>query len=113
MDIKAALDRLAELRAERIVIAEPFDNQIMGLEMERDIATAAIVGKEASLEENIQAAVAEQQKTVKGDALQAVYTKGRVKWNARGLAGYAVAHPEIETFRSVGKPSVSIRKIRR
>lgn len=49
--------------------------------------------------------------TIKGSCLQAVYAKGRVSWDDKGLSGFMVAHPEIAPFRKVGEPSVSIRKI--
>jgi len=48
--------------------------------------------------------------TVRGAALMAVYSKGRTTWDGPGLVGYAVAHPEIEAFKKVGQPSISIRK---
>jgi len=50
--------------------------------------------------------------TVKGLSLQAVWAKGRVKWNDDKLNGYAAAHPEILAFRDTGDPSVSIREVK-
>lgn len=50
--------------------------------------------------------------TVKGERLQAVYAKGRVSWDAKGLEGYATAVPEIIRFRTEGAPSVSIREVK-
>jgi hypothetical protein len=51
--------------------------------------------------------------TQRGDTLMAVYSKPRTKWDTKGLDGYAVAHPEIGVFRSEGRPSVSIRAIKK
>jgi hypothetical protein len=51
-------------------------------------------------------------KSIKGNTLHAVYSNGRVTWDTKGLNGYMVAHPEIEAFRKVGSPSVSIRKVK-
>lgn len=48
--------------------------------------------------------------TVKGTDYMAVWAKGRVTWDNKGLGGYMIAHPEIEAFRREGKPSVSIRR---
>ena len=48
-------------------------------------------------------------KTVKGDFMQAVFVSGRTSWDSKGLAVYAVAHPEVERFKTVGDPSVSIK----
>ncbi len=49
--------------------------------------------------------------TVKGaNHMTAVWSKGRVTWDGKGLAGYMVAHPEVGAFRREGEPSVSIRR---
>lgn len=48
--------------------------------------------------------------SVRSDTYQAVYAKGKTTWDTEGLNGYALAHPEIESLRNVGKASVSIRK---
>ena len=50
--------------------------------------------------------------TTHGRYLMAVWSKPRVTWDSSGLAGYMVAHPEIEAFKKTGKPSVSIRKVK-
>jgi hypothetical protein len=39
----------------------------------------------------------------------AMYTKPRVTWDSKGIEGFSVAHPEINVFRKVGEPSVSIK----
>ena len=57
----------------------------------------------------IKAEVIAAGETVSGEFHQAVYSKARVSWDSKGLEGYAVAHPEILAFRSVGSPSVSLR----
>ena len=49
--------------------------------------------------------------TVKGSCLQAVFTKGRISWDDKGLSGFMLAHPEIGIYRKEGDPSVSIRKL--
>lgn len=76
-------------------------------------------GKLAALEPNIAAltkdivdAVKAQGHTEKGDFLQAVYTSPRVTWDSKGIAGYAVAHPEINAFKKVGEASVSFRDVK-
>lgn len=47
------------------------------------------------------------------DGVEATYRKGytRASWDGKGLAGYAVAHPEIMAFRSESSvgPSVSVK----
>lgn len=47
--------------------------------------------------------------SVKHAGLHAVYAKGRVSWDTKGLNDYATDHPEIEQFRKAGNPSCSIR----
>jgi predicted GTPase len=58
----------------------------------------------------IKTAVLKHGETIKGARLQAVWAKGRTGWDTQGLIGFAVAHPEMEQFKTVGKPTVSIRK---
>ena len=59
----------------------------------------------------VKQAVSNHGATVKGEYLQAVYSKPRVSWDTKALDGFMVAHPELKQLRKVGKPSVSIRKV--
>ena len=72
----------------------------------------ALWKKTAALEKTIKTAVVAHGATIKTHGIQAVYSKGRMRWDSRGLAGYAVAHPEVGAFHTVGKPSVSLRRTR-
>lgn len=72
---------------------------------------AAVASNIAALEAEIKADVLAGGKTVKGQFLMAVWSKGRVSWDTKALDGFAAAHPEIATFRKEGEPSVSIRKV--
>ena len=72
-----------------------------------DVANETIKG----LEEAIKADVVNHGSSVKGVYLMATYVKGRVKWDAKALNGYAAGHPEIEVFRSEGKPYASIKGV--
>lgn len=67
----------------------------------------------AELRDKIKAGVLVLGRTVKGVGAQAIWIKPRVSWDTKALSGYAAAHPEIDQFRKVGKPSVSIRRARR
>lgn len=49
--------------------------------------------------------------TVKGNHLQAVYMKGRTSWDSKKLEGLAIAIPAVLEARTIGEPSVSIRKV--
>ena len=50
--------------------------------------------------------------SVKGEKLQAIFSAGRQTWDTKALGGYALAHPELEKLKKVGKPSVSIREVK-
>lgn len=124
MTITYDLNQLAEMRAKQDAIRLHYDElRAKVLTPEIQAALDDIAAEEASaleaagngieqLTAKIKAAVIEDGATVKADFLQAVYMKGRVSWNTKALNGYAAAHPEIEQFRKVGKPSVSIRVVK-
>jgi hypothetical protein len=50
-------------------------------------------------------------RSVRGSDYQAVWSRGRVSWDAKALSLYARAHSEILPFRKEGKPVISIRRI--
>ncbi len=121
--IKHNLDCLADYQAEREVLLlrkqEAIDNlltpelkaQMAAIEeaFAERVATVdeAIVHSEA----NVKEMVLQYGMSVKGNFLHAVWSKARITWDTRGLEGYIVAHPEVGAFRSVGKPSVSLRRV--
>ena len=72
----------------------PYDSQIAVMKMQ------------------IQQAVLEIGKTVRGSALMAVYSKGRVTWDTRALDGFAAAYPELLPFRRQGEASVTFREVK-
>lgn len=121
-EIIAKLNRLADLQAQMNLINLRFDElrdsvlspeqktQLQDIEDERKTTLESVQVGIASLESEIKEDVAKCGSTVKGAHLQAVFQKGRVKWDDRALAGYAVSHPEITAFRSEGMPSVSLRR---
>ncbi|MFA6270311.1 MAG: hypothetical protein WC657_03825 [Candidatus Paceibacterota bacterium] len=79
--------------------------------LENDQAYLAQKAEAESLIAEIKSDVIAEGKTIKGSRLMAVYAKGRISWDNKGLDGYIVAHPELAQFRKEGEPSVSIRKI--
>lgn len=81
-------------------IAAEFDPQIHDVE-----------SKIAELEEQAKQAVLQEGDTVRGGALQAVYSKPRITWDSKQLDGLMIVIPELAQARRVGQPSVSIRKI--
>ncbi len=63
------------------------------------------------MEEKVRDRVLGEGCSTKGEHLHAIWVKGRVTWDGKGLDGYSKAQPEILAFRSEGSPSVSIRGI--
>jgi len=75
-------------------------------------ALSALSARSSALRNKVKQEVLEYGATVKHGRYQAVWNRGRVSWNTKGLVGYAAAHPEILQFRKQGRPSVSIRVIK-
>jgi uncharacterized protein YifE (UPF0438 family) len=61
------------------------------------------------LEGEVKEAVRAVGESVKHEGIRAVYMRGRVTWDNRGMTRYAEAHPDVLEFRRIGNPSVSIR----
>ena len=123
MITKLKLDRLSELQAEldilnikkremlEDVLSEEVRQRIANIESSFKDKAETINNSIKELSEAIKDEVIGVGTTVKGTNLQAVYSKGRTSWDTKGLGGYAVANPEINRFKKVGEPSVSIRKV--
>jgi hypothetical protein len=122
--IKQELDKLADYQAERQVLAivkQEQINKVLTPEIKQALSDidAEFSEKVVAVDENINAltdcikqAILEEGVSIKGTFLHAIYVKGRVSWDTKGLDGYAVAHPEMAAFRKVGDPSVSIRDVK-
>ena len=123
MPIEQKLERLTELyaqrdllmldkkRAEDDVIPAEIKKHLEDIDAEYAPQESAIAEKVAALEAELKAEVIAGGVTVKGGALQAVFSKGRTTWDTKALDGYLKAHPELEEYRKIGEPSVSIRKL--
>lgn len=121
MHIEQLLTELSELRSQaellRMDMQEKTDSvitvaqraEIAAIEAEYEPMLETVNAKIAEAEHAVKAAVAEHGETVKANGLQAVYSPGRVTWDAKSLDGFAINHPELFAFRKEGKPSVSIR----
>ncbi len=103
MDKKKAIDSVMTSEIKEVLNA---------IDAEFDEISEAIAATAATLEAEVKAEVlANGASTKKGsDHYGASFVKGRVTWDTRALDGYAAAHPEIEKFKSPGKPSVRINK---
>ena len=116
------LDQLAELQAQRETIRmdhdakinellAPLAAQLAQLNAQRADDLAGFDGAIADMTAEVKSDVLAHGETVKGAHLMAVWVKGRTAWDSKRLDGYAAAHPEIETFKTVGEPSVTIRVV--
>jgi hypothetical protein len=120
--IKIILNELAEYQAHKdlinlqkqelveTILTPEIKAKIAEIESEfagkSDIVDSAIT----KLTEQVKGLVLALGSSVKGDHLHAIFGKGRISWDAKGLDGFAVGHPEILYMRKEGDPSVSIRK---
>ncbi len=119
MNAQALLEQLTEAYARRDLLnidkknAIPADVQkvLNDIAAEFDPQLHTVESKISELEEQAKQAVLEAGDTVKGGALQAVYSKPRVTWDSKQLDGLMIVIPELAQARKVGQPSVSIRKI--
>lgn len=121
--IKTKLDELANLRAAHDAITlqkQALVDSILTDEIKAKLADidAEFLGKHEvindkanPLEAEIKQAILAHGASVKGAFLHAIWMKGRVSWQSKGLDGYMVAHPEIATFRTEGEPTCSLRNI--
>ena len=91
------------------VLTKEIKEKLKEIDEELAQKTSSLSQENEFLTAKIKAAVIAQGETVSGKYHQAVYSKPRVTWDNKGLAGYSVAHPEVGVFQKVGEPSVSIR----
>lgn len=115
------LQALADMYAERDLInldlaqksaeiMRPVQPELEALSAEYAPLLDTVGQRIAALEAEIkQATLVAGKSQGNGGRVVAVYTAGRTAWDGKRLEGYAAAHPEIEMFKSVGAPSVSIR----
>jgi hypothetical protein len=85
--------------------------ELKDLEIEQATSIEPIQQQISELEREIRERVAMAAQSVSGDYLRAIFVKGRTSWDTKALDGFAAAHPEIEKFRKLGKPSVRIENI--
>lgn len=91
------------------VLTKEIKDKLEEIEAEFAPKAQALAQENELLAAQIKAAVIQEGATVSGHTHQAVWSKPRVSWDSKGLAGYSVAHPEVMVFQQVGEPSVSIR----
>ncbi len=123
MDAKEILEQLTDLYAMKDLLqidhdqarddAIPSDVEAALADIDQEYSPKfdAVNKQIAELEAIAKQAVLEAGETVKGGALQAVYSKGRVSWDGKKLDGMMALVPGLAAARKEGDPSVSIRKV--
>jgi hypothetical protein len=99
----------AEYEQRRAAVLEVVRTQLEALDREFGELIHAANEAVAQREAEVREAVLQVGESVKHEGVHAVYARGRVSWDNEGLSRYAETHPEVQDFRSVGTPSVSIR----
>lgn len=123
MNAQEILEQLTDLYAERDVLILDHNNKrnaavpkeildaLYNIDAEYAPKFDEVNSKIEKLAADAKQLVLEAGETVKGGALQAVYTKGRVSWDGKKLDGMMALVPGLSAARKEGEPSVSIRKV--
>lgn len=123
MNAQEILEQLTELYAQQdllkiakddardAAIPDEVEAALADIDVEFTPKLESIAEKIAALEAQAKQTVLEAGATVKGGALQAVYTKGRITWDGKKLDGMMSLIPQLADARKEGEPSVSIRKV--
>ena len=117
------LDQLAELESQEDAIKLHYDElrrkavpdeirqALDDIAAEEQTALNALSEGILKLRDEIKADVVHGGASVKANHIHAVYNKGRISWNTKGLEGLMVAFPELAKMRKEGNPYVTFRKI--
>lgn len=100
---------LAKEEAQDSVLTDEIRQQLDDIAAEYEPQESAALVAIGELQDRVKAAVIEHGATVKHPILQAVYSGGRVNYDAKALDGLLLAMPELAAFRKESAPSVSIR----
>lgn len=123
LEVAGMLDKLADLYAQREameaekqalmakVIPPEIKARLDDIEAEFGEKAKAATANIEALEDSIKEATLTHGESVRGAGFQAVWNKGRVSWDSKGLQAYADDHPEVLQYRKEGEPSVTIRKV--
>jgi len=118
--IRDMIDDLANMHARRALLVDDKKRAIEAAMPVEVVKALADIDAEFDMEaRHVDSNITEREGEVRmavltfGDTIKAAYgratwNKPRVTWDNKGLDGYAIAHPEINVFRKVGEPSVSI-----
>jgi len=112
-DMESQLDYLKLKKQELIdgVLTPEIKQELADIEEEFTPDFERVRENIKALEDKIKNKVLEQGETAKGEFKMAVYNKGRVSWDTKGIEAYAKAIDErLLKFRNEGDPYVTLRK---
>lgn len=98
-----------ECSARRKAILRQVQPQLDALDAEFAERLAATEDEATRLEAAARRAVLKYGASFRHAGVIAVYARGRVTWDSRGLERYLKSHPELSEFRRVNAPLVSLR----
>lgn len=108
--IRSAIeDTRANYEARREEVLSRVKSELDALSEEYAQLTAPAQDFAARLEAEIYTEVLLHRSTVRASTLLAVYSRGRVTWDTKGIAKLAETYPELLDYRKEGYPTVSIR----
>ena len=109
-DLRAAADvaRL-DYEARRADVLNKVQAELDAVDMEFRPVLDAAEENATALEAEIKNDVLLRGESLRAGIYQAIYMKGRVSWDGRGIDEYARSHPELLKFRKEGQPSVALR----
>lgn len=112
-DFVFGIDAINQQKNELIdeILTPEIKEKIAEIDAEFNQKIDTINQEKQALESEIKQEVLAAGRSIKGTFHSFVWSKPRVSWDTKALEGYAAAHPEIQQFKTVGEPSVSVRKL--
>ncbi len=98
-----------DYEARRQEILKKVQSELDALEVEYQPILDSVQENIETLETGIRTEVLMRGESVSGGAYRAIYTRGRVSWDSKGMEKYAQKHPEVLEFRKEGAPLVTLR----
>jgi len=110
-NIQAQIDALRLQKQAEIdkIMTPEIKMELSALDVEYDQMAEVAENKLSAIKAQVKELVIESGESIKGEFVQAIYSKPRTTWNSKALEGYAMAHPEILEARKIGKPSVRFK----
>lgn len=104
--------RQAEYDSRKAEILAPIQPQLDDLQAEYAPSLQTVQEGLETLSGMIKANIINLGYSVKHGTVQAVYSNGRVSWDDGALQGFCLSYPKLMQFRSVGNPSVAIKRVK-